>query len=376
MACRFPCPSEDEIVRVLHELWSEWDLFGLQLKVPKWKLESIKEDVSGVNRRFVEVITWWIRNTKVANHQKWSTLADAVNNLRGHRNLEDELREMDKALHDYLKGHTPMKQPCTQSDEQVPQVEGSGQETLIPVEEKFLELVEEMQYLLKDTSIKNDTDTETVPMTMHCCGCDRPCIDPFKLNKEGCPNIIKRTVRVMKTTLVTQNAIRSSAMMKVDLDYHTEIAKDIQKLYGRFITDTNRSFKRRGVKISDLTLFLPKSFRSMQLQKDKLEEAKFMEDVFRLLPDEWYKYDEIEEMISCWGDDKDKQRLKVYKDCVEEYSQRKLLNVVMCITVGSGAKPKEGELVTVKVIHEKQTLHEPDMLPCWLYQTQTQTQTQ
>ena len=179
MACRFPCPSKDEIVRVLHELWSEWDLFGLQLKVPKWKLESIKEDVSGVNRRFVEVITWWIRNTKVANHQKWSTLADAVNNLRGHRNLEDELRAMDKALHDYLKERTPMKQPCTQSDEQVPQVEGSGQETLIPVEEKFLELVEEMQYLLKDTSIKNDTDTETVPMTMHCCGCDRPCIDPF-----------------------------------------------------------------------------------------------------------------------------------------------------------------------------------------------------
>ena len=365
MACRFP--SEGEIVYVLRDVWLKWYVFGLHLNVPTWALDNI-QNMPGLddNRRFVEVIKWWKSNIRVAD-QKWSTLANAVKKVGGYRNLEAELRDMDKALHDNLKGRARKRPYPAQSDEQVLQVEGSGsgQETLTPVEEKFLELVEEMQYLPKDTSKKNDTDSDkTVPMIMHCCGCDQPCL--IDLFKERCPNITERRVHVMKTNLVqgtTQNAI--SAMLKVNLDYHIQIAKDIQKLYGRFITDTNRSFKRR-VPIQELTLFLSKSFLSMQLKKDELKKAIFMEDVFHLIPDEWYNYKVIEDMINYFGDDMDKHRLEKYKDCTKEYS-RKLLNGVMYLTVGGGRKPKEGELVIVKVIHEKQTLYGPDMLPCWVY---------
>ena len=110
----------------------------------------------------------------------------------------------------------------------------------------------------------------------------------------------------------------------------------------------------------------------MQSKKDKLEKANFMEDVFRIISDEWSNYEEVKGMIGYFGDEKDKQRLKVYEDCIKEYLQQKVSKGVMYVIVGGGGKLKEDERMTVK-IHEKPTRCEPDMisgtllLPCWVY---------
>ena len=243
------------------------------------------------------------------------------------------------------------------------------------VEEKFLELVKEMKYLQRDTVASDISVTSDV----YCCGCDDRCtLD--KLCTEVCPNLVKRKVHLVNVSFVqetTQNA--TPAVVKFDLFYHEEIAKDIQKLYGAFVTDTDCSFKNGKVNIDKLMLFLYKAFpTSMQSSRDKLNKHSCMEDVFGIIPSSWYKYEEIQGMIEYAGDDNDKYRLKIYKDCVKEYKKQKLPKRMKHIILGGRLAPKEGEQVIVE-IDDKATFHKPDLingtllLPCWISSKESST---
>ena len=80
-------PELKEIQNELGEV-TEWHQLGLELGVPHAKLKEIENDYPQNQRRKVEVLDWWCRNTAEVS---WIKLAKAVEEM-GYILLAERLR--------------------------------------------------------------------------------------------------------------------------------------------------------------------------------------------------------------------------------------------------------------------------------------------
>ena len=67
---------------------TEWHQLGLELGIPHTKLKEIENNYLQNQRRKVEVLDWWCRNTAEVS---WIKLAKAVEEM-GHTVLAEKLR--------------------------------------------------------------------------------------------------------------------------------------------------------------------------------------------------------------------------------------------------------------------------------------------
>ena len=68
--------------------------FGLQLEIDPMELGRIERDYKNdVQRQRSEIITYWYLNTE-ESERTWGRLADAIERMGGHRNLEKRLRQL------------------------------------------------------------------------------------------------------------------------------------------------------------------------------------------------------------------------------------------------------------------------------------------
>ena len=87
----FPATStQPELKEIQNEFGevTEWHQLGLQLGVPHAKLKEIENDYPQNQRRKVEVLDWWCRNTAEVT---WIKLAKAVEEM-GYTVLAERLR--------------------------------------------------------------------------------------------------------------------------------------------------------------------------------------------------------------------------------------------------------------------------------------------
>ena len=86
----FPATStQPELKEIQNELGevTEWHQLGVELGLPHAKLKEIENDYPQNQRRKVEVLDWWCRNTEVS----WIKLAKAVEEM-GYTVLAEKLR--------------------------------------------------------------------------------------------------------------------------------------------------------------------------------------------------------------------------------------------------------------------------------------------
>ena len=88
--CFLATSTQPELKEIQNELGEviEWHQLGLELGVPHAKLKEIENDYPQNQRRKVEVLDWWCRNTAEVS---WVKLAKAVEEM-GYTVLAERLR--------------------------------------------------------------------------------------------------------------------------------------------------------------------------------------------------------------------------------------------------------------------------------------------
>jgi hypothetical protein len=87
-------PQLGEILSAIKEITKPHKL-GMHLHIPPHELEKIEENFPrDVDRQRTEVIKYWLRNSSDCS---WEALARAVEEMGGHRNLVEKLRDRQKS---------------------------------------------------------------------------------------------------------------------------------------------------------------------------------------------------------------------------------------------------------------------------------------
>ena len=380
-------PELSEVVHILNPLADKYFNLGIQLGIKSQQLKSIENNLQYSHdqlRCLTETIILW-QDNDTSSECSWSALAKAVERMGGHNKLVKELKERDTqrtkscpgaqtsaARHGQLSLVEARKKVDPTKDLVEPQRQltkdlkvqavTKGSEFLRPQRHDSTESADDTGYSSKNDSISGDSSGSEAECfePVSGCGCfdDKPCSHLYKFCTDGCPNInpnrsaASREVPIVRRKL--QLATQDLDEIEEDLEAYEERTKDIQKHFGRFVTDTCRSFKERHVDPQDLILLIRTSFPMMNERIKELNQKPCLGQIFNIVADHacsWFDYELLKEIINYFKDDGDKRRLQEYEHHFKEYAQERLPKGKKHIKIGVGAKQGCRQLV-IKIDRE------------------------
>ena len=93
-AQRYPVPKLGDVITVIKEISNPYEL-GIHLGIEEYELDKIEKNYPrDVERQKLEAIKYWLRNCDCS----WRALADAVEKMKCHRKLVEQLRDMHQKV--------------------------------------------------------------------------------------------------------------------------------------------------------------------------------------------------------------------------------------------------------------------------------------
>ena len=380
-------PELNEIIYILNPLADRYFDLGIQLGVKIKQLKSIEGKGYSQSRCLTETISLWQDNSDIGECS-WSALTNAVERMEGHNKLAKELKARDTQQTESCSGtqgsywSTPgqlspvhveakkeeedptkdsvedSKHNCKHHDKLAKDLMAHAvtedcKPSLRPPQHDSTESTDDTGYSSKSNSICGDSsgsEVELYDVVTGCGCCNETCSSVYRFCTSGCPNINPNGSACKEVPIVR----KQSATQDLDAIEYEKKTEEIQEHFGRFITDTCRSFKKRQVDPQDLILLIRTSCPMMNKRIKELNANPSLGQVFNIVADHacsWFDYRLLKIIINYFKDDGDKRRLQEYEHHFKEYAQERLPNGKKHIIIGGGAKQGCRQLV-IKIDRE------------------------
>ena len=398
-------PELSEVLHVLSPIEDRYFNLGIHLGIKIQQLKIIERNHPDTSRRLTETISLWQENS--TGECSWSTLAKAVERIRGYNRLAEELRKHD-ITNDLMEADSRESKDESGYSSNSDSNDSSGSEAecgcasktpysdgypnpamhrvAVPVLKEKSKASSQNEIPLKKQKrsyFTNDKQNSFGENTQHSedagysskcdstsgdstgseiehfdkvpgCGCDKPC-SIYTLCAGGCPKPTSTKVGVVRKRVEGRPEVEDVLLPEEEgeeEEYAEKFEKETRQMRVQFavlVSDTCDSLKKRNVATADLILFLQHASPvALKPRIDEMTKATSLAQVLTIVTGQtcsWFDYEMMTVLINRFGDDGDKKRLKQYEANFYKFAEQRLPKGKKHIEVGSGARVGGKQLV-------------------------------